>query len=145
MTRPVGQTGSMDEDRRDATDQPGSDGLSGLFTEVSPFSREGSVPPTPGPPSADPASWSAYPTTPPATPTPYGSNAYAPPANPYPAGPYPAPYGGYPPYGYAPVQNQKALLALIFGIAGFVLVSAFIGGFIGIAGIVLGRKARREI
>ena len=43
------------------------------------------------------------------------------------------------------MQNQKALLALIFGIAGFVLVSAFIGGFIGIAGIVLGRKARREI
>ena len=49
------------------------------------------------------------------------------------------------PYGYPPVQNQKALLALIFGISGFVLVSAFIGGFIGIAGIVLGRKARREI
>ena len=57
----------------------------------------------------------------------------------------PTPYAGSGPYGYAPVQNQKAMLALVFGISGFVLVAAVIGGFIGIAGIVLGRKARREI
>lgn len=159
----------MDQDRPLAADRPGAEAASeptwaapappsslaqsSLFTEPSPFSREGSGGPSPAP-VAPP-----YPTTAPVDPTPYAANPYAPPnpnpagpypANPYPPNPYPAnpyqpPYGGYAPYGYAPVQNQKALLALIFGIAGFVLVSAFIGGFIGIAGVVLGRKARREI
>lgn len=75
------------------------------------------------------------------TPQPYGGNAYAPAPNPY----QPS-YGGYTPYGVAPVTHPKATPALICGIIGLVLgLSCGLGGLVGIAGIVNGRKARADI
>ncbi len=69
---------------------------------------------------------------------PYGSNPYA-------VNPYQPTYGGYGSYGVAPIQHPQAVLAMVLGIAGLVLSGVCVGGLVGIAGIVLGRKARREI
>ena len=71
----------------------------------------------------------------------YGANPYEPPPNPY----LPS-YGGYSPYGIAPAPHPKATPALICGILGLVLgLSCGVGGLVGIGGIVMGRRARREI
>lgn len=110
-------------------------------------------PPVPGPPSVPgPTAPPAYGTNPYASVPPPG-NAYG--ANPYAVDPYGAnsyganPYGANPygmgPYGPVPTQNQKALLAMIFGLVAIVLVSVIVGGFLGIAGIILGRQAQNQI
>lgn len=77
----------------------------------------------------------------------YSSNPYAPAPDPYQvANPYQPSYGGYSPYGVAPIQHPKATSALIFGIVGLVLsLSCGIGGLLGIGGIINGRKARGDI
>ena len=66
--------------------------------------------------------------------------------NPYEAPPYQPTPGGYSPYGVAPAQHPRAVPAMVLGIVGIVLAaSCGVGGFVGIAGIVLGRQARTEI
>jgi hypothetical protein len=57
-------------------------------------------------------------------------------------GGYGPPYG----YGYGPTDHPKAVPALVTGIIGLVL-SLFcgVGGLVGIAGIVQGSRAKREI
>jgi hypothetical protein len=138
-----------------------------------PFSREGAEsadrfgPGVPSPP-ATPAqqSWPTYPSAP--TPPPgfdpepvppyhlaggyeaapvdgaYGSNPYE--VNPYQVNPYQPSYGGVSPYGAVPTQHPQAVTALVLGILGTVLgLSCAVGGLFGIGGIVLGRRARREI
>ena len=77
---------------------------------------------------------------------PYGqpqSNPYG--SNPYEVNSYQPAYGGYGSYGVAPTQHPQAVLAMVLGIVGLVFSSICLGGLIGIAGIVLGRKARKEI
>ena len=44
-----------------------------------------------------------------------------------------------------PTQHPQAVLAMVLGIVGLVFSGVCVGGLIGIAGIVLGRKARNEI
>jgi hypothetical protein len=79
----------------------------------------------------------------------YGSNPYE--VNPYQISPYQAglyqpSYGGSSPYGFVPTQHPQAITALVLGILGAVFgVSCGVGGLFGIGGIVLGRRARREI
>ena len=66
--------------------------------------------------------------------------------NPYEVTPYQPGYGGYSPYGVVAIQHPRAVSAMVLGILGIVLAaSCGIGGFLGIGGIVLGRKARNEI
>ena len=128
------------------------------------------VPPqAPAPPAQD--SWPTYPAAPlpppgfdpePVPPYPstssyeaapvdgaYGSNPYE--VNPYQVSPYqPNPYqpsyGGSSPYGFVPTQHPQAVTALVLGILGVVFgATCAVGGLFGIGGIVLGRRARREI
>jgi hypothetical protein len=76
----------------------------------------------------------SYPTPPPA----YGSNPYE--------TPYQPAYGGVSPYGAVAPSHPQASTAMIFGILGIVFgFSCGLGGLLGIPGIVLGRRARREI
>ena len=135
----------------------------------SPWSRESSsASPEPGgPPPAGPSPYTPPPYAPPPSyPTPgyeqppvygqqvpghdqgygapeqasYGAPGYA-------VSPYPGGYGGMVPgYGVPPVEHPQANPALITGIIGLV-TGAFcgVGGLVGIAGIVLGVKARGEI
>jgi hypothetical protein len=63
-----------------------------------------------------------------------------PPGQGYEVSPYQATYGGYAAYGATPVQHPQAVAALITGLLGVVTCP-----FVGIAGLVLGSKARREI
>lgn len=59
-----------------------------------------------------------------------------------------SPYQGaapYPAYGMAAVEHPQANAALITGIIGLVLSFSCVGALVGIAGIVLGTKAKREI
>jgi hypothetical protein len=137
-----------------------------------PFSREGAEsadafgvgvpPPAPPPPAQD--SWPAYPAAPPPgfdpEPVPpyrptgryeaapvdgaYGSNPYE--VNPYQVNQYQPSYGGSSPYGFVPTQHPQAVTALVLGILGAVFgATCGIGGLFGIGGIVVGRRARREI
>ena len=77
-----------------------------------------------------------YDLTPPAA---YGTN-------PYEVTPYQPDYGGYSPYGTVGIQHPRAATAMVLGIISIVLAaSCGIGGFLGIGGIVQGRKARNEI
>jgi Domain of unknown function (DUF4190) len=85
-------------------------------------------------------------------PDPYASapEPYAqPPAPAYGVTPYQGGYGAYNPYGASPYgvvprNHPQAVLSLVLGIVGMsVCVSVF--PLVGIAGFVLGRKARREI
>ncbi len=69
----------------------------------------------------------------------YGSNPYA-------VNPYQPSYGAYSPYGAVPTNHPQATVAMVLGIISIVLASSCgIGGFLGIAGIVQGRKVRNEI
>ena len=72
--------------------------------------------------------------------TAYGTNPYE-----YP--PYQPAYGGSAPYAVVQVSHPKAGTAMVFGILGIVLGLSCggIGGLLGIAGIVQGRRARDEI
>lgn len=109
------------------------------------------------PPAADPYSApSVDPGFDPQQPPPYASYGnsrpydLAPPAaygtNPYEVAPYQPGYGGYSPYGMVSLQHPRAVPAMVLGILGIVLAaSCGVGGFLGIGGIVLGRKARNEI
>lgn len=77
---------------------------------------------------------------------PYGAPPPAYGSNPYEVSAYQPAYGTASPYGMVPVAHPQSNTAMIFGILGIVLsVSCGIGGLIGIPGIVLGRRARREI
>lgn len=60
--------------------------------------------------------------------------------NPYGVNPYQSSYGGVSPYGVAPVPHPRATVAMILGIVGLVICP-----FVGIAGLVLGNSARKEI
>ena len=126
----------------------------------SPFSREGSRPsdglgadqePTGSSGSnASEQTWQIYPgsgaTADPFTPPPAAPYAAAYGTNPYEVTPYQPGYGGYSPYGVVAIQHPRAVSAMVLGILGIVLAaSCGIGGFLGIGGIVLGRKARNEI
>ena len=60
--------------------------------------------------------------------------------------PYQPAYGSSSPYAVVQVSHPKATTAMVFGILGIVLgVSCGLGGLLGIAGIVQGRRARDEI
>jgi hypothetical protein len=82
--------------------------------------------------------------TPPAPPAnPYGSNPYAAnpyDTNPYEVNPYQPSYGGYGAYGIVPTMHPQAVPALVTGILGLAICP-----FVGIAGLVLGNKARKAI
>lgn len=76
----------------------------------------------------------------------YGAPPPAYGSNPYEVSPYQPAYGMASPYGVVPVSHPQSTTALVFGILGVVFgLSCGIGGLIGIAGIVQGRKARNEI
>ena len=78
--------------------------------------------------------------------SPYDAPASAYGSNPYEYTPYQPAYGGSAPYAVVQVNHPKAGTALVFGILGTVLgLSCGLGGLLGIAGIVQGRRARDEI
>jgi Domain of unknown function (DUF4190) len=58
----------------------------------------------------------------------------------YEVSPYQASYGGYAAYGATPLQHPQAVAALVTGLLGVLTCP-----FVGVAGIVLGTKVRREI
>ena len=74
-------------------------------------------------------------------------------STPYEANPYQPAFGGVSPYGVMPAeypqarqQHPQATLAMILGILGTVLgLSCVVGGLLGIGGIVVGRRVRKEI
>jgi hypothetical protein len=110
----------------------------------------GPAAPPPGPAAASAPGYDPLPTPP------YGYGAgnpgYDDPAqssygaNPYAVNPYQSGYGAYSPYGAVPTNHPQATLAMVLGIISIVLASSCgIGGFLGIAGIVQGRKVRNEI
>jgi hypothetical protein len=68
---------------------------------------------------------------------PYGA---AGPGSAYEVSPYQGAYGGYSAYGVPPVQHPQVVAALVTGLLGVLTCP-----FVGVAGIVLGAKARREI
>ena len=70
----------------------------------------------------------------------YGASGYA-------AAPYAGGYGGsYPDYGAPAIPHPQATAALVTGIIAAVFAGLCgVGGLVGIASIVLGAKARREI
>jgi hypothetical protein len=71
--------------------------------------------------------------------SPYSAPSYG--DNPYEVNPYQPTYGSYSPYGGVPAtQHPQAVLAMILGIVGVAACS-----LVGIAGLVLGNKARKEI
>ena len=73
----------------------------------------------------------------------YGSTGYD--QTGYGVNPYQGGYG-YPAYGTGAVDHPQSTAALITGIIGLVLsLACGFGGLVGIAGIVLGGKAKREI
>jgi hypothetical protein len=69
----------------------------------------------------------------------------------YEVNPYQPTFGGVSPYGpvpsgVIPTQHPQATLALILGILGTVLgMGCIVGGLVGIGGIVVGRRVRKEI
>ncbi|SDT23785.1 hypothetical protein SAMN04488543_3405 [Friedmanniella luteola] len=77
---------------------------------------------------------------------PQGYGTPAPPGVPAAYGPPAAGYGPPYGYGYGPTDHPKAVPALVTGIIGLVL-SLFcgVGGLVGIAGVVQGARAKREI
>ena len=88
---------------------------------------QGGTPPPP-PPSNQPPS-----NQPPSYQAPTGG--YGPPSMPPPGAP-----GGYGPYGPVPQSSQKALWSMIIGI-----LSLLCCGLAGIASIIMGQQAKREI
>ncbi len=75
---------------------------------------------------------------------PYEVNPYE--VNPYQVNPYQPSYGSYNAYGAVPTNHPRATSAMVLGIVSIVLASSCgIGGLLGIAGIVQGRKVRSEI
>ena len=94
--------------------------------------------PTPVEPTLAPSADERWPGYPPDQPS-YGSNPYA-------VDPYQLNYGGYSPYGAVPTTHPKATTAMVLGIISIVLASSCgVGGLLGIAGIMQGRKVRDEI
>lgn len=105
-----------------------------------PSEEGGSTPPPPPPPGGG-----GY-----VPPPPPPGGGYTPPP---PGGGYPPAGGGYPPqpgypgapYGGAPRQNQKALWSLIIGILSIPMGCYACLGWVGIAAIILGGNAKKEI
>jgi hypothetical protein len=95
------------------------------------------------PPAQSAPSTGAYGSNPYET-NPYETNPYQPApnvgGNPYEVNPYQATYGGYGAYGIVPTMHPQATPALITGILGLVICP-----LVGIIGLVLGNKARKEI
>ena len=92
--------------------------------------------PQPTPPY-DSGSGSSY-GSPYSTASPYPASSYG--DNPYEAPPYQASYGSVSPYGVPAVAHPQATLSMILGIVGVAACS-----LVGIAALVLGNKARKEI
>jgi hypothetical protein len=110
----------------------------------------------PAAPSADPQPWpqppsAGYGQQPPyADPAPYDpAPSYGQPdqGSGYGVTPYPGGYGGaYPNYGTAAPDHPQSTAALVTGIIALVTASfCGVGGLVGIASVLLGAKARREI
>jgi Domain of unknown function (DUF4190) len=122
---------------------PAPSAYSGPFSAPDPYPTPGSPPSGPPQPGFDPQPTPPYGSGATASPydapvTPYGSN-------PYEYTPYQAAYGPTP-YVVVQVNHPKATTAMVFGILGIVLgLSCGLGGLLGIAGIVQGRRARDEI
>ena len=122
---------------------------------AAPSSYPGPYPgPAPYPASAPPPTGPLPPGFDPQPTPPYGSGGTSPydapvtgyGTNPYEYPPYQPAYGGSTPYAVVQVSHPKAGTAMVFGILGIVLgLSCGIGGLLGIAGIVQGRRARDEI
>jgi uncharacterized protein DUF4190 len=109
----------------------------------------------PAAPYADPQPWPQPPTAG------YGQQPHAEPAaydpapsygqpdqgSGYGVNPYPGGYGGmYPSYGTPAPDHPQAMAALVTGIIALVTATfCGVGGLVGIASIILGAKARREI
>jgi len=121
--------------------QPGA-GAYGQQPEAAPYGQPGGYPPY-GPASANPP-YEQPPAHDPGTPAygygqqagygqqpDYGQAGYG--VTPYQA-------AGYPPYGMAPMQHPQAVSALVTGILGLAVCPP-----VGIAGLVLGGKVRRDI
>jgi hypothetical protein len=70
--------------------------------------------------------------------SPYSASSYG--DNPYEVNPYQPSYGSYAPYGVQATQHPQATLGMILGIVGVAACPP-----VGIAGLVLGNKARKEI
>ncbi len=60
--------------------------------------------------------------------------------NPYDVNPYQGGYAGYSPYGFVAQQHPKATTAMVLGIVGVVFCPP-----VGIAGLVIGNRTRKEI
>ena len=112
----------------------------------SPFSREGASKGDQAPP---PAAWPAPPApeygqSGPAADLGYGYGQFAGYGTQGYADPYAPGYPGYPgyasPYGYVPEQHPRATLALILGLLGLLFCPP-----VGIAGLVIGHSARKDI
>lgn len=128
---------------------PGTPGSAAPQVDPQPWAQ----PPTAGPgqpPHAEPAPYEPAP--------PYGQrdqgSGYGSPEQPpygvapgYGVSPYPGGYGGaYPDYGTAAPDHPQATAALVTGIVALVLSPLLgLGGLVGIASVLLGAKARREI
>lgn len=114
--------------------QPGAAEPTRSFSADQPFSAE-QAPYAPYDPQAMPGYGGSS--------SPYGSNPYeAGPPSPYEASPYPpqpTPYGGYQAYA-APAQHPQAVTAFVLGLLGLVICPP-----VGIGGLVIGGRARREI
>src|SRR5215203_5920146 len=96
-------------------------------------------------PAQNPGDWPSYPAADPyGRPAGYESTLYE-------SNPYQPAFGAVTPYGAVPEvtpteQHPQATLALILGILGTVLgMTCVVGGLVGIAGIVVGRRVRKEI
>ena len=115
----------------------------GPYPAAAPYPASSQTPPPPG---FDPQPIPAYGSDGAAAPYAASSPAYG--SNPYEYPSYQPTYGGTVPYGVVQVQvsHPKATTAMVFGILGIVFgLTCGIGGFLGIAGIVQGRRARAEI
>jgi hypothetical protein len=89
-------------------------------------------------PNFDPQATPPYGATSGAQGSPYSASSYG--DNPYEVNPYQPSFGSYAPYGVPATQHPQAVLAMILGIVGVAACS-----LVGIAGLVLGNKARKEI
>ena len=127
--------GGSDRGPGDARDHP-----AGSPPAPNPWSREGSGfgPPQPPADRYDPGVVPPYPGTPASADPGYGTNPYEP--SPYGLSPYAGGPAAWSPYGLPPEPHPKSTTAMVLGIVGVVLCP-----FVGIGGLVMGRRVRQEI